>query len=220
MKAMILAAGFGKRMRPLTDQIPKAMVRLAQVPLIGHVIQRLAEGGFRDLVINVSYLREQIQDYVQTGERWGVRVQYSEEPDGPLETAGGIIQALPLLGPEPFCVVSADVYTHFPFHILHDVTWQSHLKACVWVVDNPPYHPAGDFLFEGRRLTYANIALFKPEAFLGYSPGFSKLGPVLLEFEKEGTLSVAHFQGVWRNVGTLSDLQQLEQEMQGCVVLK
>jgi MurNAc alpha-1-phosphate uridylyltransferase len=151
MKAMILAAGFGERMRPLTDHTPKPLLEVAGKPLLAYHIERLVAAGCRELVVNVAHLGEQIAEYCGDGGRWGARILVSEEP-APLETAGGIARALPLLGAEPFLVVNGDVWTDYPFDRLTRIALAPRAAHLV-LVDNPPQHPLGDFLLgDGGRL--------------------------------------------------------------------
>ena len=173
MKVMLLAAGVGARMRPLTDHTPKPLLRVAGVPLIERHIARLAKVGLGDLVINVSHLGQQVIDYCGDGSRWGVTINYSPEPT-PLETAGGIINALPLLGGQPFMVVNGDVWTDYAFEQLAEQALQDgNCEAHLVLVDNPHQHPLGDYsLARGGTLnikrpdasgyTYAGLGLFSP----------------------------------------------------------
>jgi len=211
VKAMILAAGLGNRMRPLTDHTPKPLLTVAGKPLLQHHIERLSDAGFTDLVINVSHLGQQIIDFCGDGSRWGVRITISPE-DEPLETAGGIVNALPLLGDAPFALVNGDVWTDYPFAtlMLHE-----HLcadSAHLVLIDNPPQHPLGDFrltggriteLCEGERgLTYSGIGVYTPGIFARLSPGKIPLRPLLSRAIQQGLLSGEHYTGAWEDVGT------------------
>jgi len=192
MIAMILAAGRGERMRPLTDDRPKPLVMLAGRPLIEHSLTRLVEAGVGDFVVNLGYRGAQIREHLGDGARWNVRIRYSEEGDPPLETGGGLLQALPLLGPAPFLVVNADVYA--------EIDWQRLLAraarlppadlAHLLLVPNPVFHPRGDFaLLAGRivepapadvaTLTYSGISILRPQLFAGCRPGRFPLAPLL-----------------------------------------
>ncbi|MHA6495500.1 N-acetylmuramate alpha-1-phosphate uridylyltransferase MurU [Pseudomonas borbori] len=218
MKAMILAAGKGERMRPLTLHTPKPLVRAAGVPLIEYHVRALAAAGFRELVINHAWLGQQIEDYLGDGERYDVSIRYSAEGE-PLETGGGIYRALPLLGEEPFLVVNGDIFTDYPFADLHrPLTGMAHLV----LVDNPAHHVTGDFyLHDGRvqdacadqaSLTYSGIALLSPQLFLGAKPEAFKLAPLLRRAMAEQQVTGEHFPGRWVDVGTherLADVERL-----------
>jgi MurNAc alpha-1-phosphate uridylyltransferase len=219
---MILAAGVGERMRPLTDQTPKPLLRVADVPLIEYHIRALATAGYRDLVINVSHLAGQIVAYCGDGERWGVKVSYSRE-SAPLETAGGIQRALPLLGNDPFLVVNGDVWTDFDLGRLHDYRFRPWERAHLVLVDNPPQHPLGDFCLEdagkvvyrpddGVGFTYAGIGVFSAAFFSGMAPGKLALRPLLDAAIAAGTLGAEHYPGEWADVGTPERLRELDRQ--------
>jgi MurNAc alpha-1-phosphate uridylyltransferase len=225
-RAVILAAGRGERMRPLTDTVPKPLLKVGGRALIEWQIARLAAGGFRELVVNHSHLGPLIEEALGDGSRYGVRIAYSHEPRA-LETAGGIVQALHLLGPEPFAVVSADIYTEFDYATLagpmRDIAAETnrHIAHLV-LVDNPPFHAKGDDMgiVDGRvartapRLTYGNIAVFHPELFRGVAPGtWLKLFPFVYRFVDEGRVSGEHFSGVWANLGTPQQLADLDRSL-------
>lgn len=218
---MILAAGVGERMRPLTDHTPKPLLQVAGTPLIEHHIQRLAAAGFRELVINVSHLGEQIVDYCGDGERWGVSIAYSPE-DQPLETAGGILEALPLLGERPFLVVNGDVWMDYPFARILEVGVSTLDSAHLVLVDNPPQHPLGDFLLDGsgriverpgseKGLTYAGLGIYTAALFAGLKPGKLPLRPLLDREIAAGRLRGEYFAGSWVDVGTPERLQALDE---------
>lgn len=218
MKAMILAAGKGERMRPLTLHTPKPLVRAAGTPLIEFHLQALAKAGFRELVINHAWLGQQIEDHLGDGARFGLSIRYSAEGE-PLETGGGIFRALPLLGDEPFLIVNGDVWTDFDFsHLRQPLNGLAHLV----LVDNPVHHPRGDFrLKDGRvqdavegepSLTYSGIAVIHPRLFEGCQPGAFKLAPLLRQAMAAGEVSGEHFAGRWVDVGTherLADVERL-----------
>lgn len=219
MKAMILAAGRGERMRPLTDRLPKPLLPVAGKPLIQFHIEALAANGVRDIVINLAWRGAMIRNALGDGVRYGVRIHYSDEGDAALETGGGILQALSLLGEEPFIVVSGDVWTDYPLQQL-----PSHLDhqdvAHFVLVHNPDYHRHGDFgLREGRvidageRLTYANIGVFRPQFFSGYPPGRFALEPVMRERIRGGHVSGELYLGNWFNLGTPEQLAELDQRL-------
>ncbi|MBB4818527.1 MurNAc alpha-1-phosphate uridylyltransferase [Pseudomonas alcaligenes] len=217
MRAMILAAGKGERMRPLTLHTPKPLVRAAGTPLIEFHIRALAAAGFRELVINHAWLGQQIEDHLGSGERFGVSIRYSPEGE-PLETGGGIHRALPLLGDEPFLVVNGDIWTDYDFAALEDFSLQG--LAHLVLVDNPAHHPGGDFILDqgvvrdgvpGQLgLTYSGIAVLHPALFEGSSAGAFKLAPLLRQAMGEGRVSGEHFTGRWVDVGTHERLAEVE----------
>ena len=220
MKVMILAAGVGERMRPLTDRTPKPLLEAGGRPLIAWHIEALAALGLRELVINVSHLAGQIMDWCGDGSRWGVRIQYSRETE-PLETAGGIHRALPLLGEAPFLVVNGDVWTAFPLRRLLAQSSLSSGAAHLVLVDNPPQHPDGDFCLaaggtltvrpaDSRGLTYAGLGVYTPGFFASMAPGKLPLRPLLDAAIVEGRISGEHFSGAWTDVGTPQRLRELD----------
>lgn len=215
MKAMILAAGKGERMRPLTLHTPKPLIPVAGVPLIEYHLRALKAAGFQDLVINHAWLGAQIEAYLGAGERWAVSIQYSPEGE-PLETGGGIQRALPLLGDEPFVVVNGDIWTDYDFSQLRQpLKGLAHLV----LVDNPAHHPEGDFaLCEGRvseaasaRLTYSGIAVLHPRLFEGCQAGAFKLAPLLRQAMAAGQVTGEHHEGHWVDVGTTERLAEAGQ---------
>ncbi len=218
MMAMILAAGRGERMRPLTDHLPKPLLKVGGKALIEHRIESLAAAGFRNLVINHAHLGAQIEAYLGSGERYGVRISWSREPDGALETGGGIFQALPKLEGDAFLVVNADVWTDYPFaRLTKPVTGLAHLV----LVDNPPEHPQGDFvlrdsrvLAEGTpRLTFSGIGVYHRDLFRGRQPGRFPLAPLLRTAMEKGQVSGEHYTGVWRDIGTPERLDELDRAL-------
>jgi len=207
MKAMILAAGRGERMRPLTDTVPKPLLRIGGQTLIERQVHALARAGITELVINHAWLGEQIEKALGDGDAYGVSIQYSAETGGSLETGGGILNALPLLGAEPFIVVNADIWTDFPFDSLpSSPDGLAHLV----MVDNPEQQPDGDFsLSEGRlsqngpaMLTFSGIGVYRPELFADCSPGAFPLGPVLRKLMDAWQISGERYTGSWFDVGT------------------
>lgn len=215
MKAMILAAGKGERLRPLTLHTPKPLVRAAGVPLIEYHVRALAQAGFAELVVNHAWLGQQIEDYLADGARFGVRIRYSAEGE-PLETGGGIQRALPLLGEQPFVVVNGDIWTDFDFTALRQpLSGLAHLV----LVDNPAHHPQGDFcLLDGRvseagaasKLTYSGMAVLHPALFRECAAGAFKLAPLLREAMAAGQVSGEHYGGCWVDVGTHERLAEVE----------
>lgn len=219
MKAMILAAGLGKRMRPLTDHCPKPLLPVAGKPLIVHHLERLREAGIHEVVINVSYRAEQIIDALGDGDAYGLRIHWSRET-APLETGGGIQQALPLLGESPFLLVNGDVWcAALPAqHAL-----QGDDLAHLVLVENPPHHANGDFgLAEGRvnqtsteRLTYAGIGVIHPALLAGQPLGAFALAPLLRAAIDNHRVSGERYTGPWVDVGTPERLAALESQLQG-----
>lgn len=220
MKAMILAAGRGERMRPLTDHTPKPLLPVAGKPLILWHLERLARVGFREIVINHAHLGEQIEALLGDGAAWGVDIVYSAEPHGALETAGGIANALPLLGDAPFLVVNGDIFCDWDFARARAVTLD---LAHLVLVDNPPHHPTGDFVLDGTRLgtgnaaqratslTFSGIGIYRPELFANIVRGTSaKLAPLLNEAITVGRVSWEHHIGRWVDVGTPERLKALD----------
>lgn len=219
MKAMILAAGEGRRMRPLTESVPKPLLPVGGVPLIVWHINRLREAGFTELVVNVSYLGDQIIEALGDGERYGVKIVFSREMH-PLETAGGIAQALPLLGDEPFLLVNSDVWTEYPLRDLRRKMPQDE-GAHLILVNNPDHHPAGDFALDGRNLisrdktlvryTYSGISIIQPQMIRAY-PRKRECFPLLevlqWAIERE-QVSGELYGGSWLDVGTPERLNQI-----------
>jgi len=223
MRAMILAAGRGERMRPLTDHTPKPLLPVAGKPMIQYHIEALAAAGVRDIVINLAWLGAQLRDALGDGAQFGVRIEYSDEGDGALETGGGVFKALPLLGAQPFIVVSGDVWTEYPLGEWADERSVKKLSsgdvAHFVLVPNPDFHARGDFgLANGRlvdggeRYTYANIGVFRPEFFAGCQAGRFPLAPLMFEWIRKGQVSGELYRGAWHNVGTPQQLAQIDQE--------
>lgn len=214
-KAMILAAGCGERMRPLTDTVPKPMLPVAGKPLIAHLVERLARAGFDDIVINHSYLGAQIEGFFGDGSGFGVRIRYSHEAGGGLETGGGILKAMPLLGDAPFTVVNGDIWTDYPFDRLPR---QPSGLAHLILVDNPPHHAAGDFGLQGtnvqaqgsRMLTFSGIGVYRPELFTDCRSGKFPLAPLLRAAMLRNAVSGEHHDGRWFDVGTPERLAALD----------
>jgi MurNAc alpha-1-phosphate uridylyltransferase len=212
---MILAAGRGKRMRPLTDSVPKPLVDVGGRALILYLIDALKAGGLQDLVINYAHLGEQLRQQLGDGAGLGVHIRYSPETEGALETGGGIHQALPLLGVEPFAVVNGDIWTDYPFtHLPRRLTGLAHLV----LVDNPTHHERGDFALDGARvnadgtpkLTFSGIGVYSPELFRGCKPGKFPLLPLLTDAMRRHLVSGEHYRGEWVDVGTEARRQALQ----------
>ena len=220
MKAFILAAGRGERMRPLTDHTPKPLLPAGGKPLIVWHLERLAAAGFKEIVINHAHLGSLIEQTLGDGSQWGLHIQYSPEPPGALETAGGIASALPLLGDQPFLVVNGDVYCDLDFGRF--AGWTAGMAHLV-MVENPAHHTAGDFSLDGERVTYANgeqtltyagIGVFSPAFFADVQPGtVMKLRPLLDAAIATGTLTGERYTGRWVDVGTPERLAELDQEL-------
>ena len=216
MKAMILAAGKGERMRPLTLTTPKPLLAAGGKRLIEYHLLALSRAGFAEVVINHAWLGQQIEDYLGDGARYGVAIEYSRETE-PLETGGGIRHALPLLGDAPFVVVNGDIWTDYDFSVLHQpIAGLAHLV----LADNPAHHPNGDFsLVDGKvqdgqpdtsTLTYSGIAVLHPQLFDGCSDGAFKLAPLLRKAMAAGEVSGERLKGHWVDVGTHERLAEAE----------
>lgn len=211
MRAMILAAGRGERMGALTQLTPKPLLEVAGRYLIEYAILNLKRAGILNMVINVSYHGEQIKQALGYGQRYGVNIMYSEELER-LETGGGIVNALPLLGKEPFVVVSSDVVTDYPIEQLKKLKMKG--SAHLVLVANPTYHPEGDFgltnkkinFVAKKKLTYANIGLYDPQIFSKCKSGYFKLVDVLTPAVRAGEITGEEYPGLWYNVGTPQDL--------------
>ena len=220
MKAIILAAGRGERMRPLTLTTPKPLLRVGGQCLIEYHLQALARAGVQEVVVNHSWLGQQIVEFLGEGARYGLHIRYSAEGEPPLETAGGIIAALPLLGDAPFIVVNADIWTDYDFSQLpRTLSGLAHLV----LVDNPPHHPAGDFGLHtatsilrngGDRLTYSGIGLYSPGLFTGMPPGVRPLAPILRAAIEREEVSGEWYRGAWWDIGTPARLQELDARLQ------
>lgn len=221
MKAMILAAGLGNRMRPLTLTTPKPLLAVGGKPLIVWHIEALKQQGITDIIINAAWLKERLVDTLGTGEQFGVNITWSLEDEG-LETAGGIIQALPHLGEAPFLLVNGDVWTRFNFADILNVDLGSHLAHLV-LVDNPPQHPQGDFSLnngmvndriEGEEaFTFAGISLISPKLFAGLEQGKRPLAPLLRDAMKDNMVSGQKMQTAWVDVGTPERLADLDHKI-------
>ncbi len=220
MKAMILAAGRGERLRPLTDALPKPLVPVGGKVLIAWHLERLAAAGCRDAVINVSHLGDRIIERLGDGARYGLHIAYSRERE-PLETAGGIAQARALLGAEPFLVLNGDIYCEVDIARLLGVTLGARLAHLV-LVPNPAHHPAGDFTLEGGtignaaapRYTYAGVAVISPALVAGVHPGGkAQLAPLLRAAAEKGLISGELYGGIWQDAGTVERLAELEAQL-------
>jgi N-acetyl-alpha-D-muramate 1-phosphate uridylyltransferase len=220
MKAMVLAAGRGERMRPLTDTQPKPLLSVGGRPLIAWHLAALARAGIREVVINLSWLSDQVRAALGDGAAYGVSITYSEEGPVALETGGGIFRALPLLGPDPFLVVSGDVWTDVDFA---RVQLAPDALAHLVLIPNPPHHPRGDFGLEqgwvvsrdSERLTYANVGIYRPEFFAGFADGrFPLIQPLNRGIAARQVRGELHG-GEWCDVGTPQRLAELDQRLLG-----
>lgn len=233
MRALIFAAGKGERMRPLTEHTPKPLLEAGGKPLIAWHLEKLATLGVRDVVINTSWLAVAFPEILGDGSRWGIRLHFSYEGSEPLETGGGMLKALPLLGDAPFLAINGDIWTDFDLRRLpREPSGLAHLV----MVDNPAQHPRGDFGLaddgslsegDGPRLTYSGIGLYRPEVLDGWqnvsaagvgvpsaTPRF-KLAPLLQAAIAAGRLTGQHHPGRWTDVGTPSRLQELNAQLSG-----
>jgi MurNAc alpha-1-phosphate uridylyltransferase len=215
MKAMILAAGRGERLRPLTDHTPKPLLEAGGQPLVEHIIIALVAAGFGELVINLAHLGEMIRTRLGDGSRWGANIVYSHEGEEALETGGGIQRALPLLGDAPFLAVNGDVAIDFPFERLRG---QPAGLAHLVLAPNPDHHPKGDFaLADGQalsagepRYTFTGVGVYRPELFARRPPGKFPLGPLLREAMAEGLVSGELHRGFWMDIGTVERLREYD----------
>jgi N-acetyl-alpha-D-muramate 1-phosphate uridylyltransferase len=215
MKAMLLAAGRGERLRPITDSVPKPLVRVGGRPLIAWHLAALARAGIREVVINLSWLADQLRAALGDGRAYGVSITWSDEGPVPLETGGGIFRAVPLLGPGPFLVVNADIWTDIDFAALAlETTSLAHLV----LVPNPPHNARGDFGLDGDRVvsrdteraTYSGVGLYRPEFFAGCTAERFPLLPLLNRAIAAGRVTGELHRGAWSDVGTAERLAQLE----------
>ena len=234
MKALIFAAGLGERMRPLTDHTPKPLLAAGGKPLIVWHLEKLAALGVRKVVVNTSWLAGQFPATLGDGSRWGLRLQFVHEGDTPLETGGGMLNALPLLGDAPFLAINGDIWCDFDFARLPaEPEGEAHLL----LVDNPEHHPEGDFVLDangrvhdtgaGPRLTFAGIGVYRPSLLAGWrqmigdaegadaAPPRFKLAPLLRAAMARGAVHGQHHRGRWTDVGTPQRLQVLDAALSG-----
>jgi MurNAc alpha-1-phosphate uridylyltransferase len=221
---MVLAAGRGERMRPLTDREPKPLLRVGGKRLIEYHLEHLASAGFREVVINTAWLGDLIEATLGTGRRWGLAITYSHERPEALETGGGIFHALPLLGSAPFLLVNGDVWTDIDFGALRRDPPTGSLAHLV-LVQNPPQHARGDFLLEhgllsegeGLRQTYSGVGIYRPEFFASCQPGKFPLLPLLRRAIAQRALSGELHDGRWYDVGTAERLAVLDAQLSDAV---
>lgn len=221
MRAMILAAGRGERLRPLTDSIPKPLITVGGQTLIERHLQKLALAGFREVVINLAHLGDLIRETLGDGSRWGLNIQYSQEPEGALDTGGGIFKALPLLGDSPFAVINGDVYSDYPLARLRALKC-SH--AHLILVPNPDHNPAGDFVLQGgyikqatafadeRSYTFSGISVYHPRFFDSAQKGRFSVVPLLFEAAKIQQLTGEIYRGNWHDIGSIERLEKLRDQ--------
>lgn len=218
MRAMILAAGRGERLRPLTDSTPKPLLEVGGKPLIEHHLERLASAGFREVVINLCHLGDKICERLGDGSNWNLNIHYSPEPAGALGTGGGIQQALPFLGESPFAIINGDVFTTYPLARLRAIKCdQAHLV----LVPNPAHNPNGDFALAGGyvvedrqpRFTFSGISVYHPRFFESASPGNFSVVPMLHAAMAQQQVTGQLFNGVWHDIGTRERLEELRQQL-------
>jgi MurNAc alpha-1-phosphate uridylyltransferase len=215
MKAMILAAGRGERLRPLTDSVPKALVEVHGQRLLERHLENVRDAGIKDVVINLGWLGDQIMECVGSGSSYGLNIVYSPENSNVLETGGGIHNALPLLGDDPFLVVNADIYTDMP---VPDITLSEAAMGHLVLVPSPAYRDGGDFALEGNiirngdspTLTFSGVSVYRPEFFKGCEAGRFSIVPMLREAADSGQLQGSLYSGLWADIGTQERLAALQ----------
>lgn len=225
MKAMLLAAGYGKRLSPLTEKTPKPMLKVAGKPLLQHHIERLAASGIFELVINISWLAEQIEDYFGDGSQFGVQISWSRESQ-PLETGGGIAKALTLLGEQPFLLINSDIWTDFPLSLATAEKIPVDKVAWLLLVSNPNHNPEGDFAMEkglvsygaNQKFTFSGLSIIRPQLLIDYTkahkgqenfPLRDALRPAIESQRVVGTV----YEGNWCDVGTMDRYEQLKNSL-------
>lgn len=214
MRAMILAAGRGERLRPLTDSTPKPLLEVKGRPLIEHHLERLANAGFREVIINLAHLGDMIRDTLGNGSNWGLNIHYSPEPPGALDTGGGIQQALPLLGDSPFAVINGDVYSQYPLARLRAIKCS---YAHLVLVPNPGHNPEGDFALRGGYIasegqpchTFSGISVYHPQFFDPAPGGRFSIVPLLRNAAALQQVTGELYKGEWHDIGTLERLETL-----------
>lgn len=216
-KAMLLAAGRGERLRPLTDGMPKPLLRVGERSLIEHNLIQLRAAGIEEVVVNVFYHAKQIIEAIGDGSRFGLKVTFSFESEELLGTGGGVFQALEFLGNEPFILLSSDIWTDYPFEKLSLPNYQ---VAHLVMVNNPYFHPEGDYALldsnllsaaQGAKLTYSSISVIHPRLFDGYQAGVFQLAPLFVHAMEQKLITGELYEGQWFNVGTVEELKRLEE---------
>ncbi len=213
MTAMILSAGLGTRMRPLTDHTPKPLLKVGDKPLIVWHIERLKASGFSNIVINVAYLGQQIIEYLGDGSRYGVDIRYSDERDeGALETAGGILKALPLLS-DTFLVINGDIWTDYPYNC--NFSLDRGILVHLLLIDNPEHNLSGDFFLSGTsdKYTFSGIGYYSKEMFKNLEYGKQPLAPLLFKAIDREELTTEYYRGLWYDIGTPQRLKLLNQKL-------
>ena len=223
MRAMILAAGRGERLRPLTDTTPKPLFKVGDCSLIEHHLENLAQAGFREVVINLAHLGDMIRDTLGNGSSWGLNIHYSQEPPGALDTGGGIGKALPLLGESPFAIINGDVYSQYPLARLRAIKC-SH--AHLVLVPNPEHNPKGDFVLQGGHIkadaepdnqacfTFSGISVYHPRFFASSPGGKYSVVPMLRAAAARQHVTGELYRGDWHDIGTLERLEHLRAHLQ------
>jgi MurNAc alpha-1-phosphate uridylyltransferase len=216
MRALIFAAGRGERMRPLTDATPKPLLHAGGKRLIEWHLENLAHAGVRAVVINTSHLAEQFPATLGDGSRWGLQISYSYEGPEPLETGGGMLHALPLLGAAPFIAINGDIWTDLDFSTLpQNPDGLAHLV----LVENPAHNPRGDFALETnfvrdeRRLTFAGIGVYRPELLRGHAPGKFPIAPILRAAARADKVTGEAYGGAWNDIGTPQRLAEIDAQL-------
>jgi MurNAc alpha-1-phosphate uridylyltransferase len=220
MRAMILAAGRGERMRPLTDNLPKPLIPVNGKPLIEYHLEKLADAGVTDVIINHAWLGQMLVDHLGDGRRWGLNIHYSSEQPTALETAGGIAKALPLLGEQPFWVINGDIWTDFDFELLPQQLADDKL-AHLLLTENPAHNPAGDFSLAGNavsgdgetKYTFSGIGVYHPRLFDHLAADAAPLGPLLRQIMADNKVSGQLLMAQWTDVGTPQRLADLESQL-------
>ncbi|MFW5451883.1 MAG: N-acetylmuramate alpha-1-phosphate uridylyltransferase MurU [Methylophagaceae bacterium] len=221
MKTMILSAGRGDRLRPLTDNTPKPLLQAGKYRLIEYTIQSLVKAGFIDIIINTAHLAEQFTDILGDGQQYGAKIIYSPEQQGGLETAGGIINALPLLGDEAFLIVNGDIWTDYPYQQLSSSTLSKNNLCHLVLVNNPEHHPQGDFSLSSglitqdgdNKSTYSGIGIYHPSLFAELDVQRLALKPLLLKAIAQQQASGELYQGQWSDIGTIKRLNELTESL-------
>ncbi|HDY85875.1 hypothetical protein LCGC14_0605080 [marine sediment metagenome] len=222
MKAMILAAGRGERLRPYTDTTPKPLLKAGQYRLVEYIIQALVKAGITDIIINTAHLADQFPAILGNGQQYGANIIYSPEQEGGLETAGGIINALPLLGDEPFLIVNGDLWTDYNFQTLVEKPLSAESLCHLVMIVNPPHNPLGDFALSSSGLiheqgehkyTYSGIGIYHPTLFEGLAVQRLALKPILLKAMTNAQISGELYQGAWSDIGTIERLEELAKSL-------